>query len=403
MKTTAFLAALAAFLLADPSASFAQSSGAFSFGAPKAANPADFVTVEAKGQGESVEAAKADAARNAIKKAVGELVDAKTLVENDELVEDKILTLSNAVIEKADYGEAKRSADGLFEVSVQAVVKKGRLNQELKAVGIATGAVKGDSLAATLFSGKERVANAEKFFTERLRNFPKNVLEAELLKKADGSPDINVDAKTGEVSARFGVRVNLENYNAFAQALQELLGSVCAEKEEIRISFKEAEREMEARDFYRKVPAVVVATPKKPNRSAWDGVAYYLDGTMYETLYKVMDKQFPKWGSVEVALTDEDGKSVCSEKAALFTEGARSNNSKSLPIFVQGYGDRESSIFIAPYPGIHAYYPRELRRPKDSMPSYSISLGKVPQEDLGDVKGYEIKLDFAGPKNGGED
>ena len=83
MKTTAFLAALAAFLLAAPSASFAQSSGAFSFGAPKAANPADFVTVEAKGQGESVEAAKKDAVRNAIKTAVGELVDAKTLVENE--------------------------------------------------------------------------------------------------------------------------------------------------------------------------------------------------------------------------------------------------------------------------------------------------------------------------------
>ena len=77
----------------------AASAGSFSFGKPKAADPANLVTVQAKGQGETVDAAKKDAVRNAIKTAVGELVDAKTLVENDELVEDRILTLSNAMVE----------------------------------------------------------------------------------------------------------------------------------------------------------------------------------------------------------------------------------------------------------------------------------------------------------------
>ena len=116
-------------------------------------------------------------------------------------MEDKILTLSNAMIEKADYGEAKSVGDGLFEVPVTAVVKKGRLNQELKAVGIATGAVKGDSLAATLFTGKERVANAEKFFVERFKEFPQNVMEGVMLTKADGSPDIEVDTDSGHIFA----------------------------------------------------------------------------------------------------------------------------------------------------------------------------------------------------------
>lgn len=406
MKTTPLLAALAAFLLAAPSASFAQASGSFSFGKPKAAAPADLVTVQAKGQGESVEAAKKDAVRNAIKQAVGELVDAKTLVENDELVEDKILTLSNAMVEKADYGEAKRSADGLFEVPVTAVVKKGRLNQELKAVGIATGAVKGDSLAAELFSGKERVANAEKFFAERFKDFPQNVMEAEVLKKEDGSPDINVNSTTGEVSVNCCVRVNLENYAAFAQALQELLGSVCTEQEKTKISFKTHYNDgtMVASDFLRKNLSVVVATPKKPHRSAWDGVVYYLDDTMYKTLADVIKNQFPKWGSVEVVLNDKDGESVCSRKVALFQEGAESNVfvrfEGFLPIAIKyGY----YSLFIAPYLGIVCPELGKIARPKDSMRSFSISLGKVAEEDLGDVAGYEIKLDFAAPKNGGED
>jgi len=410
MKTTAFLAALAAFLLAAPSASFAQSSGSFSFGKPKAANPADFVTVEAKGQGESVEAAKADAARNAIKKAVGELVGAETLVENDELVKDKILTLSNAVVEKADYGDAKSVGDGLFEVPVTAVVKKGRLNQELKAVGIAKGAVKGDSLAATLFSGTERIANARKFFAERLKDFPKKVMEAEILKKEDGSPDINVNSATGEVSANCCIRVNLENYAAFAQSLQELLGSVCTEQEETKISFMETQYNdgrMSASGFLRKNLSVVVATPKKPHRSAWDGVVYYLDGTMYKTLAEVIEKQFPQWGTVAVVLTDEDGESVCRGEAALFQHGAKSNYYVDikgfLPITVSDNTDN-SFIFIAPYLGIqNSPQVHTIARPKDSMRSFSISLGKVSKEDLNDVTGYEIKLDFAGPKNGGED
>ena len=154
------------------------SSGSFSFGKPKS-GAAETVEVTAKGQGESVEAAKKDAVRNAIKQAVGELVGSKTLVENDELVEDKILTLSNAMVENAFYGDAKSIGDGLFEVPVKAVVKKGKLNQELEKIGVMKGAVKGDSLAAKLFSGRERVANArasalptDKGYAIRLVAFP---------------------------------------------------------------------------------------------------------------------------------------------------------------------------------------------------------------------------------------
>lgn len=94
-------------------------------------------------------------------------------------VADKILTLSNAMVENAFYGDAKSIGDGLFEVPVKAVVKKGKLNQELEKIGVMKGAVKGDSLAAKLFSGRERVANArasalptDKGYAIRLVAFP---------------------------------------------------------------------------------------------------------------------------------------------------------------------------------------------------------------------------------------
>ena len=407
MKTTAFLAALAAFLLADPSASFAQGSGSFSFGKPKAAAPADLVTVEAKGQGESVEAAKKDAVRNAIKKAVGELVGAETLVENDELVEDKILTLSNAMVEKADYGDAASISDGLYEVPVKAVVKKGQLNQELKAIGIAKGAVAGDSLAAKLFSGKERVANAEKFFSERLKDFPKNVMEAVMLTKEDGSPNIEADEKSGHVYANIGIQINLENYAKFAQALQELLSAVCTEKETKDISFEEESRLsvgdcLVANGVIRKFGAVVVATPKKPHRLGWPVSVYYLDATMFEVLAKVIESQFPKTVVLEVVLKDEDGETVVGTKGKIVSFGAHDNDHRRdggcLPIHLDTTNPRQPRLYIAPYAGVKTSSVGSLEasmlRPKDSMPKFRLDLGKVPEADLGEVAGYEIKLEF---------
>lgn len=443
MKTTAFLAALAAFLLADPSASFAQSSGAFSFGAPKAANPADFVTVEAKGQGESVEAAKADAARNAIKKAVGELVDAKTLVENDELVEDKILTLSNAVIEKADYGEAKRSADGLFEVSVQAVVKKGRLNQELKAAGIATGAVKGDSLAAELFSGKERVANAKKFFAERLKGFPGNVVEAVMLTKDDGNgnqvPDIGVDSSSGHVFANVGVQVNMENYAKFTQALCELLDAVCLVKEDVIIPFQESRfggdiyygsSQKKGLDsdhvLYSKRPEennwlgnnveksapVIVAHPsaKGLKRTSWPATIYYVDPQIFLAFVEELYTQVgcPLSGSAHIVLKDSDGSPICSEKTekgyanvnVYYTSFAPyCNNLPQEHRLKEGHREVHpcNYVFITPVlknrfsaAPQQFSYSREL----DPMLRFRIDLGAVSEDDLADVAGYEVKVVF---------
>ena len=441
MKTTPLLAALAVFLLAAPSASFAQASGSFSFGKPKAAAPADLVTVQAKGQGESVEAAKKDAVRNAIKQAVGELVDTKTLVENDELVEDKILTLSNAMVEKADYGEAKRSADGLFEVPVTAVVKKGRLNQELKAVGIATGAVKGDSLAAELFSGKERIANAEKFFAERFKDFPQNVMEAVMLTKDDGEgnqvPDIGTDEK-GRLYANVGVQVNMTNYAEWTAQLCELLDAVCSVKEEVVIPFKEStmggnvylgssqEKGLDGeRVAFAKRPdekvwhvniaatfvPVIVATPsaKGLNRKTWPASVYYVDASVFKALEKAIYSQVGRLsGSVQIVLKDEDGSPICSGKSRDSWLGVRRGYScvDFAPICCDLQSEerlnmdppcQSAYVFITPVlKHRFSFGLKEFSYSRETNPTlrFRLDLGEVSEDDLGAVTGYEVKVEF---------
>ncbi len=432
MKTTPLLATLAAVLLAAPSASFAQSSGKLSFGKPtaKAAESSEFVTVQAKGQGETVDAAKKDAARNAIKMAVGELVDAKTLVENDELVEDRILTLSNAMIEKADYGDARNIGNGLFEVPVTAVVRKGRLNQELEKIGIATGAVSGSSLAASLFSGKERVANAEKFFAERFKDFPGNVVEAVMLTKDDGTPDVEVDSDTGHVFANVGLRVNMANYSEWTKQLQEVLGVVCLEREQMNLKFGEkpdcfgslSSDDLNLRDVPKTAMFVIVATPtaEKIRRSSWPASVYYLDAQMAKAFATQMAAQIPEIGVLEVILEDKDGEPVCSKTTGLKARKSASHRNGQMTDLILGPVDDPSDSDFASIPIVaryaiknlaftHAFvapalnigYPRwsrNLKRPKDLTAKFRIDLGEVSEDDLDAVSGFKVKVEYTKPK-----
>ena len=73
------------------------------------------LTVSARGIGLDQDAAKKDALINAMQQAVGSFLDSETLIENDEIIRDKILSVSDGFVKKYDvtYGPTKRS-DGLF-------------------------------------------------------------------------------------------------------------------------------------------------------------------------------------------------------------------------------------------------------------------------------------------------
>ncbi len=62
---------------------------------------AKVVGVVVSGVGLSKEEAQKDAYRNAVRQVVGLYVDSKTLVENDELIEDQVRAASNGVVRTA--------------------------------------------------------------------------------------------------------------------------------------------------------------------------------------------------------------------------------------------------------------------------------------------------------------
>lgn len=92
---------------------------------------AEIVKVRGKGTGADRAEALKDAYRDAIERAVGMYVDAKQAMENEELVEDKILTQSNAYIEKYEVVKEKEKPNGLVEIQIDAEVKKSALTKKL--------------------------------------------------------------------------------------------------------------------------------------------------------------------------------------------------------------------------------------------------------------------------------
>ena len=86
------------------------------------------VTVTARGMGADQNSALKDALNQAVMQAAGAIVDSETLMKNDEIIQEKVLTASNAIVKKFDVTmPAKQRANGLWEIRIKAVVQQNLL------------------------------------------------------------------------------------------------------------------------------------------------------------------------------------------------------------------------------------------------------------------------------------
>jgi hypothetical protein len=112
--------------------------------------------VEAEGSGATVEEARKDAIRAAVRKAAGALVLEELTAENDRVIKDKVLIYSDGVIASDGYKELKRQRDGeVWTLRISARVISRKLAERLLAVGLATREVDGEALAAGVLSRNE--------------------------------------------------------------------------------------------------------------------------------------------------------------------------------------------------------------------------------------------------------
>ena len=198
--------------------------------AASAAGDDSLVEVVAIGMGTTQDAAIKAANIAAVQQVVGTIVDATTLVENNELVDDKILTYSAGLIADSKIiGTPKKSADGLVTVKVKATVKKTALREKLVAAKIVSVELDGQSLWAQAVSAQDNLADAEAMIEDVLARHIACVIAEPIPGKTGKSP-LDYDPKTGEVFANVRVRIDMENYSQFVTEVLDKLGPIAKNK-----------------------------------------------------------------------------------------------------------------------------------------------------------------------------
>lgn len=130
--------------------------------APTRAATGDVRVVVAKGVGTTVEEAKKDAYREAVRQVVGAYVEGDTLTRNDELIEDKVLALSGALVQKADVlSDSITTSDGLTRLRVRAEVKVTEVMKSLAKINITTTAVRTSDLQSQVLTLGDQTQAAE--------------------------------------------------------------------------------------------------------------------------------------------------------------------------------------------------------------------------------------------------
>lgn len=191
--------------------------------------------VLATGAGETTEKATEDALRNAVEQAVGALIDAKTMVEGDQVIQDKVLRLSNAFVEK--YDVIKRWSDGgIQHCKISAQVRSRELRATLAAQPIFKGKIEGENLGAQVFGELNAKAGTGELFDQFLTELRTKTLFA----KATGQPRPATTTGANKIDLRVPVEVgvDLQAYESVVATWLPKLRAAARAKATRSLSFK---------------------------------------------------------------------------------------------------------------------------------------------------------------------
>jgi len=198
-------------------------------GAETPATP-DSLVEEAEGSGTTGDEAIRDALRNAVRKAVGVLVDGEVLVKNEDVISDKVLTYSDGFV--TSYKELSRTQqEGLVRVQIRAHVEQRKLLADLHTAGVKLGPTDGQGLVASALTRKEAQDTGAALLAKMLGELP-NMLTAEV-RPVNA---LDYDADTQRLNLSVSVRVDRDKYVAWADSVSAALNRISLAKESILLN-----------------------------------------------------------------------------------------------------------------------------------------------------------------------
>ncbi|HUT95574.1 MAG TPA: hypothetical protein VMY37_39325 [Thermoguttaceae bacterium] len=179
--------------------------------------------VVATGVGTDPQGATQNAVVNAVEQVVGILVDAETIVNNDEIVRDRVLTYSRGFVE--DFKEIYRwQENGLHYVRIRAIVSATRLGEKLKAQNVVLREIEGDKIAIRIRIEELNEEAAKQLFRKAVADFtPDKVLTVSL---AEEKPAVERGPDGVKLTVSYRVAANLEAWKPIRANLVPLLGQL---------------------------------------------------------------------------------------------------------------------------------------------------------------------------------
>lgn len=135
------------------------------------------IKVTAIGIGTDSDSALKNAFKNAVEQAVGSLVDSKTVIENDEVISDKILSHSGGFVKKHTVIEGPAPKAGMVEVKINAEIQRTQLLAQLTTEKIVVKQVDGRNLGGEAISKSMTKGTSTEMLTEILKGFPEDYMK----------------------------------------------------------------------------------------------------------------------------------------------------------------------------------------------------------------------------------
>ena len=352
------------------------------------------VDVIAVGVGITQDEAHKAANKAAVAQVVGTMVDATTLVENDELVENKILTYSPGLIaESKIIGTPKKNANGLVTLKVKATVKKIALREKLAAAKLVSVAIDGESLWAQAVSAQDNLANAEAMIKDVLAKHTACVV-AEPIPGRVGKSPLDYDPKTGEVFANVRVRIDQAKYTQFANEVVDKIGPMATKKLKLNSKGRAGRYKPDGYFAYSwnyEDYRFLVMTSFKTGSA----VAFQLDKNVLNAIVSCLDTGAL---AIEAMLLDTQGGEIANSHVSLCEErrGTDKDDRMYLSIFALQENWREDHWgFVMPfYATDHQLIAQNIWSGVEGTSAgiFRISLGTFTPEELKSVGKLEIKV-----------
>jgi hypothetical protein len=183
------------------------------------------VKVVATGVGMDGEMALKNAFSHAIEQAVGVLVDAETIVDNDQLIRDQVLTFTRGVLQQ--YAVTGRwQEEGLWHVRIWALVSVNPLSEKLTAQNITVRQVPGELLWGQAVVEIQNESQAAEIFARAMRDFGiDKLVKVEIV----GEPDaIEKNPVTAKLRVRVRLTPDFEKWQPLHRNLEPILKKIAS-------------------------------------------------------------------------------------------------------------------------------------------------------------------------------